>query len=387
MNIDFDISIVGSGPIALTMANLLSKITQKPKRICLFSLTKNMGKNNKKYASSHSVIINNISYNILNNIKIFSEKLKPVYTVNISKNKKYQTNINCKDLNINTVGYSIIYEELIENLKSSIFYSKISKNNSILNNNIFSTSKFVYIKTKKNIFKSYLLILADGLPLYDLTRIYNQKIIFSNISLTNPSIGYAYEFFYNDNIFALLPESINKDQYIFFFCCNQYTYNKLFSLKKNDFLNIVQHYFGENLGFFLDISVNYISYIKLKSQGNLFKDRIISIGNSAQSIHPIAGQGLNLGLRDSFILSKILSIFLLNFQYISNSNLYNLISKYSNNRQSDRWYNILFTDIFSRFFIKKIFFNNLLFDLSLISLSLNFSFSEKVFKLFLYGNN
>jgi 2-octaprenyl-6-methoxyphenol hydroxylase len=70
------------------------------------------------------------------------------------------------------------------------------------------------------------------------------------------------------------------------------------------------------------------------------QDRIIAIGNAAQTLHPVAGQGLNLGLRDAAVLAKML------VQDLTPTTL----AKFEQSRQPDRTTTIRLTDAMARVF-------------------------------------
>ena len=83
----------------------------------------------------------------------------------------------------------------------------------------------------------------------------------------------------------------------------------------------------------------------LKAQHTLTDGRIVRIGNAAQTLHPVAGQGLNLGLRDAFELVQALS---------RNSDVQATLWKLEWQRAPDRWSLIAATDFLARSFTWKL---------------------------------
>ena len=73
---------------------------------------------------------------------------------------------------------------------------------------------------------------------------------------------------------------------------------------------------------------------------NVATARTVAIGNAAQTLHPVAGQGLNLGLRDAVVLAQLVS------QNLSSAS----IERFTAQRQTDRSLTIRITDTMARIF-------------------------------------
>jgi len=80
----------------------------------------------------------------------------------------------------------------------------------------------------------------------------------------------------------------------------------ILGLSDNDFLHRVQEQFGMRLGVLQRVGRRAVYPLSLiRAQGPI-RDRIALIGNAAHTLHPVAGQGFNLGLRDVAVLAEVL---------------------------------------------------------------------------------
>ncbi|MFD2453449.1 FAD-dependent monooxygenase [Ideonella paludis] len=79
----------------------------------------------------------------------------------------------------------------------------------------------------------------------------------------------------------------------------------------------------------------------LNAERSLVSGRTVRIGNAAQTLHPVAGQGLNLGLRDTYALVQALR---------QSSNLDKALRRVEWSRNPDRWSMIAATDFLARSF-------------------------------------
>ena len=75
----------------------------------------------------------------------------------------------------------------------------------------------------------------------------------------------------------------------------------------------------------------------------LVRGRCVLVGNAAQSLHPIAGQGFNLGLRDISVLSELLS-------GAEDYGDFHVLNQYQSLRQSDREQTLWVTESLARLF-------------------------------------
>jgi 2-octaprenyl-6-methoxyphenol hydroxylase len=102
----------------------------------------------------------------------------------------------------------------------------------------------------------------------------------------------------------------------------------------------LQAAFGERLGRFTQCSPRAGFALGLNAQSTMPEGRVVRIGNAAQTLHPVAGQGLNLGLRDAWQLVEALNRSLTS----------QALQDFYRTRQTDRDRTILLTDQMAKIF-------------------------------------
>jgi 2-octaprenyl-6-methoxyphenol hydroxylase len=78
------------------------------------------------------------------------------------------------------------------------------------------------------------------------------------------------------------------------------------SLDNNSYLRELQERFGWRAGRFVRAGVRASYPLKLTRAATTVATRTVLIGNAAQALHPVAGQGFNLGLRDAAMLAEVI---------------------------------------------------------------------------------
>jgi 2-octaprenyl-6-methoxyphenol hydroxylase len=135
---------------------------------------------------------------------------------------------------------------------------------------------------------------------------YNQVAFVFNISHTLSHQSVALERFFPSGPLAVLPmQNNNKKSSSVVWTVDSAIEPKLLNNKK--FNNAFQERYARAFGQITKISRPVKYNLNVISCYEYFKRRIVLIGDACQAIHPIAGQGLNLGLRDSYDLAKVIS--------------------------------------------------------------------------------
>jgi 2-polyprenyl-6-methoxyphenol hydroxylase-like FAD-dependent oxidoreductase len=83
--------------------------------------------------------------------------------------------------------------------------------------------------------------------------------------------------------------------------------SRLLALADGEFLSELQDHFGDRAGRFTGAAKRASFPLKLRAVNSPIALRTAIVGNAAQALHPIAGQGLNLGLRDAVALADVIS--------------------------------------------------------------------------------
>ena len=139
------------------------------------------------------------------------------------------------------------------------------------------------------------------------TRDYGQTAVIARVSTSAPRAHRAFERFTDEGPLALLPQDgADGHQYALVWCVQPERAQRLLDLGEDAFLAELGEAFGERLGTFTKVSPRVAFPLGLNADPRATA-RTVAIGNAAQTLHPVAGQGLNLGLRDAAVLARLLA--------------------------------------------------------------------------------
>lgn len=151
----------------------------------------------------------------------------------------------------------------------------------------------------------------------------------------------AYERFTQQGPMALLPLLNNRFSLVWTTTLERAAELKL--LPEREFLAQLQHEFGYRAGEFISVGNRVVYPLQLKQAKQASAHRVVLAGNSLHSLHPIAGQGFNLALRDLDALSQLV-------QQQTDVGSYALTSQYQTLRLHDMQQTVWLTDSLVRLF-------------------------------------
>jgi 2-octaprenyl-6-methoxyphenol hydroxylase len=188
-----------------------------------------------------------------------------------------------------------------------------------------------------------LLVLADGGA--NVTRIpglafvekdYRQQAVTGLVRTDRPHGARAYERFTIQGPAALLPF---HDRFAFVWTASPDAAQRLRQLPDDEFLRELQTHFGDRAGRFTEVADRAAFPLRLRTVNAPVALRTAVVGNAAQALHPIAGQGLNLGLRDARDLAAIVA------RDSGDPGLAGCLGEYRESRRRDATRGVAFTDL------------------------------------------
>ncbi|MDH5275261.1 MAG: 2-octaprenyl-6-methoxyphenyl hydroxylase [Gammaproteobacteria bacterium] len=205
--------------------------------------------------------------------------------------------------------------------------------------------------------RTRLLVVADGarstlrasLGIAARTRAYEQVAIVGNVSVENPGAGtVAYERFTPDGPLALLPAG--GDRYVFVLTRRDTAADAVAALPDSAFLGLLQQEFGFRLGRFQRVGVRSRYPLELVEAEAVTSRRVVVVGNAAHGLHPVAGQGYNLGLRDAAALAELVAAEMRRTEAGPDPGRESLLADYATWRRPDQRKVVAFTDGLIRLF-------------------------------------
>ncbi|HJV62134.1 MAG TPA: FAD-dependent monooxygenase, partial [Albitalea sp.] len=136
------------------------------------------------------------------------------------------------------------------------------------------------------------------------THDYRQTAWVGTVALAQPRPGVAYERFTRHGPAALLPLKDGRAGLVW---CVDRDDDPVAALDEAQRLAVLNTVFHAEVGPLVQMSPLKAFALGLNAERSLTQGRTVRIGNAAQTLHPVAGQGLNLGLRDAFELVRALS--------------------------------------------------------------------------------
>ena len=182
-------------------------------------------------------------------------------------------------------------------------------------------------------------------------RDYGQSALVGLIEVENAAPHQAWERFTSEGPLAILPSHYGSNIMNLVWCGSPESSQQRLQLSDPDFLTALQSEFGTRIGRFLKIQDRRLYELGLNYRKEITKDNEVWIGNAAQTLHPVAGQGLNLGLRDAFLLAeKLVGIFSRVVENQTPANIQSALDSYAQSRKVDRTTTIGLTDFMARVF-------------------------------------
>ena len=170
---------------------------------------------------------------------------------------------------------------------------------------------------------------------------YGQSALVAQVRTELPHRNMAYERFTDEGPLALLP---HREGYALVWCTTPENAQDLCRSDDGDFLARLGATFGHRQGRFLATGERHSFPLALRYRKQSASPRVIPIGNAAQSLHPVGGQGLNLGLRDAWELASSIR------SHPDRWHDDNFSSAFTRQRQQDRRIEIGLTDTLVRVF-------------------------------------
>lgn len=351
----YDIIIIGGGINGLCAASLLSKLDLS---IAVID-SNNIGDKINTRVDGRGIALAKGSEDILEKFALWEEistKAGLIKKIIVKDcNSPQHVDFDTKIVEESHMGMIIEMDDLCR-----IFYDNIctKKNITIIDKQIIKEIKFLgleaLVNTGKRNYRAKLIIAADGKNSFikNLFSIksyqcdYKQLASVFNINHTRPHNNTAYECFYPNGPLAILPlKSPNISSIVW---TEKLEMKELFEDGNHTLLeNILQERFYDFHGEINIISkINYYP-LSLKLSKAYYHKQIVFIGDSLHYLHPIAGQGFNLSLRDIYSLYELIEKYI-NYGLGYNSLL--LLEEFYRVRSKDNYSMAFITDGLNRLF-------------------------------------
>ena len=241
----------------------------------------------------------------------------PIEIIHVSQRGGFgRTVLRAAELGIPALGYVATYAALAHALETalpdcgatSIFGAGVTGIRTTRTSAVAAVSR----DDQTNEVSARLVVLADGgrgsvqsdwPDVRMIERDYGQSAVVAIVSSDPPASHMAYERFTPSGPAALLP---CRGKYALVWTAAPAEASELCALETAAFLPRLQEHFGMGALRFIDASPRAAFPLLLRYAQSVTAERVALIGNAAQTLHPVAGQGFNLGMRDMAVLAGIL---------------------------------------------------------------------------------
>ena len=334
----FDIAIVGGGPVGLALASMLVARGMDARMIALLDAKPvDVAINDPR-----SIALSFGSRQLLSQIHSWSAAPTPIKQIHVSRRGSFgRTLIDCEEYELPALGYVCRYGDVVKALDAALPSGlHMLRPANVTDKREFDDGVELQLADGNTLIAS-LVVQAEGGVFGEqatrkLQRDYEQVAIIATVHADAMPPGRAFERFTDEGPLALLPQD---DGYSMVWCARPATAERLQALDDDAFLAELQRAFGQRVGRFTQVGTRNAYALGLNAEAAA-SARTIAIGNAAQTLHPVAGQGLNLGLRDASVLAAMLA------RDRSPASL----ASFEDQRRRDRGTTVRITDLMARVF-------------------------------------
>ncbi|HRE18413.1 MAG TPA: FAD-dependent monooxygenase, partial [Rhodocyclaceae bacterium] len=297
---DADVLIVGAGPVGITLALLLAGNGLQVRLLDRRPPDAQSG-DPRALALSHG------ARQLLEPLGAWPDReATPIETIHISQRGGFgRTVMDRSEYGLPALGYVVRYGKLVAALRARLDPAALIAPVEIAAIAPHSDHVAVTLREgdSERTMCTRLLVHAEGTPGEDAevkVRDYGQHAVIAEVQSKPPHGQRAWERFTPDGPLALLPLG---GAFSVVFTVSPEKADHLLSLDDAGFLAALQTQFGQRLRF-VGTGPRARFPLALRLRERLTAERQVWIGNTAQTLHPVSGQGFNLGLRDAWQLAE-----------------------------------------------------------------------------------
>ncbi len=332
-----DILIVGAGPVGQTLHLALAAGGQKSLLLERRPLAEQQN-DPRALALSHG------ARQLLEQIASWPTRAAtPIETIHISQKDGFgRTLIERDDYRLPALGYVVRYRDLAAALGKNLAADTVLAGSEIIEIQAGDEHVDVTLRHAGQLrrFRTRLLVHAEGSPGDEPGVTVSDYVQHAVICEVTPTPGHgkrAWERFTPEGPLALLPLG---DEFSIVFTLPPDKADAVMALDDAAFIAALQKQFGQRMTFAKPGKRSrFPLYLRLRD--TLVKNHEVWIGNTAQTLHPVSGQGFNLGIRDAWQLAEIL---------LADGVDRKALARYAASRQLDRRGSAFFTDKIVRAF-------------------------------------
>jgi 2-octaprenyl-6-methoxyphenol hydroxylase len=307
-----DILIAGGGPVGAALALALEgsghSVALAEARSADFTGARSADSGGARSADARPIALSYASRLILERLNAWSGlPVTPIASIHVSQQGGFgRTLIHAADCGLPALGYVAGYDDLLQSLLAPpcsarrLFNAKLT--------GFDGTTATVQTAEGERAFAPRLTVFADGARIADgraapaYSKDYRQTAVVAWVKTEQAHHGRAWERFTPEGPLALLPQAAH---YGLVWTADPERAARLCALDTPAFLAELHAAFGDRLGAFTEAGARSGFPLMLRYRRDETRPHSLAVGNAAQTLHPVAGQGFNLGLRDAWELARL----------------------------------------------------------------------------------
>lgn len=305
-----DILIIGAGPVGATFALLANA---RGLHVSLIDARQGPSTETRSLALSHG------SRLLLERANAWPQDMQvtPIHAIHTSQKGGFgKVMLSREDADVPALGYVVGYSALQDALDRAIEQAAIPVTYGARITAIDADrGELGYsLNDQQHTVQAPLLVMADGganldkVPSVEVgVKDYGQSAMLAHVVADRAHANIAYERFTADGPAALLPAAGGPAHYSMVWVAPHAQIDALMALEENAARGRFQTHFGKRAGNFISLTKRRRYPLKLRQTGARVVGNMAIIGNAAQAMHPVAGQGFNLGLRDAAALAAAIA--------------------------------------------------------------------------------
>jgi len=313
-----DVLVVGGGLVGATLAHALAQVSIRT----VLVEERDPGFLEQPKFDDRSTALANGSQRILQGLGLwedFAQVAEPIKSIHISERGRFgATRILAKEEGVSALGYTVenrilgsaIWPRLLE--ADSLVCKAPARLDSLTVEDTGITAEIESDGLRCGI-RSKLVVAADGvrsrvrsaLHISALEDVYEQTAVIVNCETEIAHMGRAFERFTSSGPLAFLPLSNQRVAVVW--TLDPREADRVINLEDDEFRCELQQAFGQRLGRVRRAGSRSSYPLSRVRSTTVTANRAVLVGNAAVSLHPVAGQGFNLALRDIATLAEMLS--------------------------------------------------------------------------------